>query len=76
VTFEDRTAERPNQAFEGPWAWFRLLDVADLERETDVSYALRFRMGGHQARVRLEAASIRNPFSGAELQNFQCEPRA
>jgi type VI secretion system protein ImpL len=76
VTFEDRTAERPNRAFEGPWAWFRLLDAADVERETDVNYALRFRMGGHEALIRLEAASIRNPFAGHELQNFQCESRS
>ena len=63
---------RPNTVFQGPWAWFRLMDVARTERETDVRYTLTFAKEGHEARVRLDAATIRNPFGKDDLQQFRC----
>ncbi len=72
ATFEERSGGRPNLVAQGPWALFRLLDSAQVERETDVRYVLTFERGGHQARVRIEAASIRNPFGKGELQQFRC----
>jgi type VI secretion system protein ImpL len=72
ASFEDRSAARPNLVFEGPWAWFRLMDAARVQRETDVRYVLHLQLGGHQARVRLEAASIRNPYASRDVQQFRC----
>ncbi|HEY6360673.1 MAG TPA: type VI secretion system membrane subunit TssM [Vicinamibacterales bacterium] len=72
VTFETRSGVRPNTVFQGPWAWFRLMDVARTERETDVRYTLTFAQDGHEARVRLDAATIRNPFGKDDLQQFRC----
>jgi type VI secretion system protein ImpL len=72
VTFEARAGSRPNAVFQGPWAWFRLLDAARTDRETDVRYALTFARDGHAARVRLDAASIRNPYGKSDLQQFRC----
>jgi type VI secretion system protein ImpL len=72
VTFEERSGGRPNLVAEGPWAWFRLMDEARVERESDVSYVLTFERGGHQAKVRVEATSIRNPFGRRDLQQFRC----
>jgi type VI protein secretion system component VasK len=49
-----------------------LLETASVEPESDVRYELVFDRGGRQARVRLEAASIRNPFGKTLLQRFRC----
>ena len=72
ATFENRSGTRPNIVAQGLWAWFRLMDEVRIERETDVRYVLTFAKGGHEARVRLEAASIRNPFATRDLQQFRC----
>ena len=76
ASFEDRTAARPNQVFDGPWAWFRLIDAADFRRESDVRFVLRVENGGHEAEVRLDAASIQNPYALGELQQFRCGSEA
>ncbi len=73
VTFEMRAGGRPNAAFQGTWAWFRLLDSARTSRETEVRSELSFVRDGHEAKVRLEAASIRNPFNDRDaLRQFRC----
>jgi len=71
-SFEDRSGARPNQAFEGPWAWFRLLETGNLKSQTDVRYLADWKAGGHQAQVVIEAASIRNPFLKGDLRQFRC----
>jgi type VI secretion system protein ImpL len=73
ATFEVRAGGRPNIVAQGPWAWFRLMESARIERETDVRYVLTFAKDGHEARVRVEAASIRNPYGQNELQQFRCD---
>ncbi len=72
ATFDARSGGRPNIVAPGPWAWFRLMDAAQTERETDVRYVLTFAKDGHEARVRVEAASIRNPYGRNDLQQFRC----
>ncbi len=73
ATFEERGGMRVNILAEGPWAWFRLLDAAQqIQSQTDVSYVVTFAKGGHEARVTLEAASVRNPFGKRDLQQFRC----
>lgn len=72
VTFEDRSGPRPGLAFRGPWAWFRLVDAVSSQRETDTRYVLTFQTGGHQGRVEVEAASVRNPFANRDWQRFSC----
>jgi type VI secretion system protein ImpL len=76
ATFEVRTGgDGPNNmVFQGPWAWFRLIDATQVQRETDVRYALSFQKGGHEARVKVEASSIRNPFATRDVQQFRCGP--
>jgi type VI secretion system protein ImpL len=72
ATFEVRSGGRPNLVFEGPWAWFRLIDAGRLDRDTDVRYILSLQAGGQQGRVRIEAASIRNPYGRRDWQQFRC----
>jgi type VI secretion system protein ImpL len=71
-SFEGRGGDRPNQTFQGPWAWFRLLDAGQLQPASDVRYTLSLQAGTHQARVAVEATSIRNPFLKADLRQFRC----
>jgi type VI secretion system protein ImpL len=72
VTFDERAGAHPNIATEGPWAWFRLLDSAQIQRETDAAYVVTFQKGGHETRLRIESASIRNPYGKQALQQFRC----
>ena len=73
VTFEMRAGGRPNAAYQGAWAWFRLLDNAHLSPETEVRSDVTFAKDGHEAKVRLEAATIRNPFHDRDvLRQFRC----
>jgi type VI secretion system protein ImpL len=73
ATFEERTGVRPSIAAEGPWAWFRLIDQAQLQRENDAVYVLTFEKGGHESRIRVESVSIQNPYGKQQaMQQFRC----
>ncbi len=72
ATFEDRNGAHPNLTFQGPWAWFRLLDAATLRAESDVRFDAAFQNGGHQATVIIEATSIRNPYQKSPVHQFRC----
>jgi type VI secretion system protein ImpL len=73
ATFEDAASGRPNIAFSGPWAWFRLLDAAQIKKESELRYDVTLEKGGYKALVRIEASSVVNPFGPRELQQFRCE---
>jgi type VI secretion system protein ImpL len=72
ATFEERAGGRPNIAAEGPWAWFRLIDQAQVQRETDAVYVVTIEKNGHESRIRVESISIRNPYGNQALQQFRC----
>jgi type VI secretion system protein ImpL len=72
VTFEERSGRRPNLVTRGPWAWFRLIDAGRIERETDERYLLTFAVEGREARVSIDALTIRNPYAKQILQQFSC----
>ncbi len=72
VSFESGTDVGANLAFQGPWAWFRLLGRSQLQPQSDVRYQISFTAGGKSARIILDAASIRNPFARVELLKFRC----
>jgi type VI secretion system protein ImpL len=72
VSFEDSSGARPNLTFQGPWAWFRLLEAASIHAESDVRFAVGFQAGGHQGTVVLEPTSIRNPYQSSLVRQFRC----
>jgi type VI secretion system protein ImpL len=80
ATFEDTVAQ-PEQAagFDGPWAWFRLIDLAKMPPAQPGSGAglvseLRFQTKFHQAQVTIEAANAAsNPFGTRDWRQFRCE---
>ena len=73
VTFEDRASGRPNIVFQGAWAWFHLLDAAQIRPESDLRYEVTFEKGGYTALMRIDASSVLNPFGQRDLQQFRCE---
>jgi type VI secretion system protein ImpL len=78
ATFEDRSGPRPNLVFQGPWAWFRLIDASQIQPETESTrtryvLAIAIEKGGHQSKVTLEAQSILNPYARRDLQQFSCQ---
>ncbi|AZV81008.1 type VI secretion system membrane subunit TssM (plasmid) [Parasedimentitalea marina] len=58
---------------DGPWAWFRLLDSAEVRR-TNVSDRRRvnFRVGGRLALFELQSGSVINPFALPAMAKFSC----
>jgi type VI secretion system protein ImpL len=72
VAFEERGGGGPNAVKQGPWAWFRALDQAQVKRASDTRMQVTFAAGSHSMRVVLDAASIRNPFVRDELAGFRC----
>ncbi|NNE52761.1 MAG: type VI secretion system membrane subunit TssM [Sulfitobacter sp.] len=58
---------------DGPWAWFRLLDAAEVRR-TNVSDRKRviFNVGGRIAIFQLQSGSVINPFTLPALSKFSC----
>jgi type VI secretion system protein ImpL len=58
---------------DGPWAWYRLLDAAEI-RKTNVSDRTRviFNVGGRIAIFQMQSGSVLNPFALTALSKFSC----
>ncbi|HIE33012.1 MAG TPA: hypothetical protein EYP81_03055 [Thermodesulfobacteriaceae bacterium] len=57
----------------GPWAWFRVLDNANIKSTSrPENYRVTFNIGGRKARYELHANSTYNPFRLQELSKFRC----
>jgi type VI secretion system protein ImpL len=60
----------------GPWAWFRLLERARLQRTAQPElFNLGFTSGKLSIDLELRAASVRNPFALDDLRAFDCPER-
>jgi len=74
ITFEPAAANAESVLQkDGPWAWFRLLDAAEVRR-TNVSDRKRviFNVGGRISIFQLQAGSVLNPFALPALSKFSC----
>lgn len=69
---EVRNAENM-MGMDGPWAWFRLLDAANV-RDTPAADRLKviFSVGGRIAIFQLQSGSVFNPFKLKALSKFSC----
>ncbi|EPC00231.1 hypothetical protein L861_06980 [Litchfieldella anticariensis FP35 = DSM 16096] len=56
---------------DGAWAWFRLLDEADVIGASERELDLRFNVDGGTMRYRLRADATRNPFTRPLVAGFQ-----
>jgi type VI secretion system protein ImpL len=60
----------------GPWAWLRVLEQANLKATSQPErFTVTFRAGGHWAHYELNAVSLFNPFDMKALRQFQCPSR-
>lgn len=74
VSFEPAAEGRKNaRQVDGPWAWFRMLDTAEVRR-TNVADQTRvvFNVGGRIAVFNMRAGSAINPFSSKAVRRFRC----
>ncbi len=57
----------------GPWAWFRVLDQANISPAAQAEHFLvEFKMGDRSATYELIARSAYNPFRFEGLEQFRC----
>jgi type VI secretion system protein ImpL len=76
ATFEERGGRKIPITADGAWAWFKLLEQGELKQDgAPERFHLAFARQGHRVEIRLEAASVNNPFGPAArrtLQGFSC----
>jgi len=72
IAFEARGGGHPNLAYQGPWAWFRLLDQGQPQAQQGALYRLSYALGGRSATFTLEADSLFNPLGKNDLRRFAC----
>jgi type VI secretion system protein ImpL len=80
-TFEQDPVAAPERiGYNGPWAWFRLIDLTKAPSgqaplEADLVSRLRFQTKYHHAQVTIEAANASsNAFAGQNWRQFKCDP--
>jgi type VI secretion system protein ImpL len=59
----------------GPWAMFRLFDLADRKLLGDDKFRASFLVGKRGATFDVQVGSVLNPFSLPEISKFQCPER-
>ena len=73
LEFSPAVAGSPSQLSEaGPWAWFKILDQAQIQPMGSGQFRLTFQLSGRQAIYELRAAGDFNPFRPRELEGFRC----
>jgi len=79
IIFEDLNEQQSVQTFEGPWAWFKLLEQSSVSQTSQSSaYLITFNMPNapqHKIVYQIKAKSISNPFKNNLLSAFRCPER-
>lgn len=58
--------------YPGDWAFFRALQAARLEKQSELRFLANFDFGGRSAQVVIQAENLRNPFLSDVLRGFNC----
>ncbi len=72
ATFEGAEGKTESHTKEGPWALFRLLDEAKIDKVTADRLVATFRTENHSAQYEIRAASVANPFQQDAIGRFRC----
>jgi type VI secretion system protein ImpL len=72
VTFDTGSGPGASQVYEGPWALFRFFGASGMTPQNDVRFQLNVSGGDSNARLLLDAGSVRNPFAKPLLARFRC----
>ena len=75
IVFEDGSGARLSTSKEGPWAWFRMLDNADLKATSSDRLIATFKSSGRKSSWEIRADSVVNPFMMKQLEQFRCPGR-
>jgi type VI secretion system protein ImpL len=69
--FETKDGKKLHKETEGQWAWFRVLEIAHIQKTDQDKYVLTFDIDGVQARYELSASSVDNPFTLREFDSIR-----
>ena len=69
--FDTKDGKKLHKEVEGQWAWFRVLELAHIQKTDQDKYLLTFEIEGMQARYELSASSVDNPFSLKEFDSIR-----
>lgn len=58
--------------YQGDWAFFRALQAARLQKQSDLRFLATFDFGGRGAKLGIQASNLRNPFLADDVQRFRC----
>jgi len=73
IEFSSPSGGNPAQYSEtGPWAWFKILDQAQIQPLGSNQFRVTFQISGRQAAYELRTLGSGNPFRMRELENFRC----
>ncbi len=73
ISFMNPQANTITERATGPWAWFRLLDKAQLTATgNSKDYELTFKVGGNEAKYQLAAVNVINPYLPNIISTFRC----
>ena len=62
-----------SQAFEGPWALFRMLDRAQIQPTSQPEKMIAtFNLEGRRAQFEVISGSVQNPLKLSEIEQFRC----
>lgn len=75
LVFERLDGRQSSMSKDGPWAWFRVLDQAQVQTVSADRFLTTFQVEGSTARYEIQAGSVINPFLLRELHEFQCPER-
>jgi intracellular multiplication protein IcmF len=71
LSFEDVTGKKSDINLPGPWAWFRLLDAANLKQlHNTQAFQLIFNLQGSAVKYKMLAQSVVNPFIPNVIAQF------
>ncbi len=72
ISFEDSSGLPLTTTINGPWAWFRLLDTAEVEVRSNDLVEVTFTDRGRRSTWELHANTILNPFIMEPISQFRC----
>ncbi|MCB9948688.1 MAG: type VI secretion system membrane subunit TssM [Rhodospirillaceae bacterium] len=74
ITFSPAGSGPSSASVQGPWAWFRMLDQAVIDRGVPGTDRFNFTLvvGGRSATFQLRPNSVVNPFGLDDLSQFRC----
>ena len=72
IEFEDLGGVQLSKTKEGPWAWFKLLDEAEISVQSEDRALVTFTFSGRKSSWEIRADSVVNPFVKVQLDRFRC----